>query len=244
MSKVIVGLSGGVDSALTARALLDQGFEVVGVFLENFPNKEKEQAKKVADKLGIKFHVFSTEEFFTNRVKQKFLDDIAKGKTPNPCVECNRILKFGHFYELAKEKLDADFVATGHYARVEKDAETGLFQLKKPRDLQNDQTYFLHQLSQDQLSHVIFPLGDLTKDEVRGKAKGAGLPNYDKKSSSDICFLKNADYKDFIKENFSDEVGDIVDFKTRKVLGRHNGVHFFTVGQRKNLGIGGVKGFR
>ncbi len=243
MAKVIVGLSGGVDSALTSRILLDKGFEVVGVFLENFPNQEKEQAQKVADSLGIEFRALDTEEFFSKNVKQKFFDDIAAGKTPNPCVECNRVLKFGHFYDIVSAEMDADFLATGHYARVEKDEKTGKYQLKMPRDDNNDQTYFLHQLSQEQLSHIIFPLGDLVKDEVRELAKKVGLPNHAKKSSSDICFLKNADYKDFMREHFPDKPGKIVDFETRKVLGDHKGVHLFTVGQRKNLGIGGVKGF-
>ena len=242
--KVVVGLSGGVDSTVTAKILKDKGFEVVGVFFENFDNAEGvKSAQKAAESLEIEFKTVDVKDFFEKNVRQKFYQDILDGKTPNPCVDCNKVFKFGYFLDIAKEKLEADFFATGHYVKIYKNKQTDQFELKIPKDLANDQTYFLHKLSQDQLKNILFPLADLTKDEVRELAKKAGFPNFDKKSSSDICFLKDENYADFVRKNFTKKTGKIIDFESGKVLGNHDGSIFFTIGQRKNLGIGGIKGF-
>jgi len=241
--RVVVGFSGGVDSTITAKTLIDRGFEVIAVFLENFDDpSDLPVARRVAEQsLEIQFFALESKKFFKKNVIDDFHERILSGKTPNPCVFCNKILKFGRFLDVARKKFDADFLATGHYAKLQKN-ESGKFELRMPADLQNDQTYFLHQLDQNQFSKILFPLADFKKNEVRVLARECGLPNFNKKSSSDICFLKNEDYNRFVHRNFPKKHGKIIHFETGRVLGEHPGAHFFTIGQRKNLGIGGVRG--
>jgi len=242
--RVIVGLSGGVDSSITAHLLLEQGYEVVGLFFESFEkNPERKWAEEAAKHLGIKLEFFSFSDFFRNQVFNHFLKELATGKTPIPCVHCNKVFKFGHLLEFATQKLKADFIATGHYAKNEWNEKTKKFELKIPKDKENDQTYFLHQLNQEQFSKILFPLADLTKEEVRKIAKKIKLKNHKKKSSTDVCFIKGDKFENFLEERFEKKSGNFIEADTGKVVGEHNGVIFYTFGQRKNLGIGGVKGF-
>jgi len=241
--KVAIAFSGGVDSAVAAHLLREKGFEPIAVFFDNLGNKEKVAiAREVAKKLQIEFFCFDEQKNFEEKVFKTFLEEIKNGKTPNPCVFCNRVFKFGEFMNRVFEELSVEFFATGHYAKIEKQ-KNGKLSLKIPRDRVNDQTYFLHQLSQDQLEKTIFPLEDLTKDEVRRIAKKLDLPNATTKSSSDICFLQHRKFEKFLKQNFPEKPGDIVCFDSGKILGGHKGLVFYTIGQRKNLKIGGVKGY-
>ncbi len=243
--RVVVGLSGGVDSSVATHLLLEQGYEVIGLFFESFEkNPERKLAEKTAKQLGIKLEFFSFSDFFHDKVFNHFLKELSTGKTPIPCVHCNKIFKFGHLLEFATKKLKADFIATGHYAKNEWNKETKKFELKIPKDKDNDQTYFLHQLNQEQFSKILFPLADLTKEEVRKIAKKINLKNHEKKSSTDVCFIKGDKFEKFLGEHFEKKSGDFIEADTGKVVGKHNGVIFYTFGQRKNLGIGGVKDFK
>ena len=245
---IVVGMSGGVDSSVVAKLLVDRGEQVVGLFMKNWEEKdpngvctsEKDFAdvKAVANKIGVPYYSVNFVKEYYERVFEHFLEEYSRGRTPNPDVLCNREIKFGPFLEYAK-KLGATKIATGHYARVEE--KDGLFYLKKAVDQNKDQTYFLNQLSQDQLSMVEFPIGHLTKPELRKLAEEFGLATAEKKDSTGICFIGERNFKEFLKNYLPAKPGKIKDFRTGKVLGTHDGLMYYTLGQRKGLGIGGQK---
>ena len=249
--RVVVGMSGGVDSAVAAALLKKKGFEVIGVTMcfNLVPSAGKkigccslegiEDARRVCHKLGIKHYVVSLKKALEEKVIEPFCHEYLLGRTPNPCVICNQYLKFGELLNKAKA-LDAQFLATGHYARIVK---TPLgFLLRKAKDLRKDQSYFLYRLNQGQLKHIIFPLGNYTKEEVRDLARKFGLAVAEKKASQEICFLPNDDYRAFLKNRMNKElpVGPIID-NQGKVVGRHKGIAYYTTGQREGLGI--AKGY-
>jgi len=248
--KVAVGLSGGVDSSVAAALLKEKGYDVTGLCMENYDgaldikssgrhacygSDEKddiESAIAVSRSLGIPFHSIDLKREFRERVIGYFRDEYLHGRTPNPCIVCNRSLKFGFLLEKARSQgIDFDFFATGHYAKVVREGERSL--LKRPVDLSKDQTYFLYGLSQKQLGKIIFPLGDYTKKEVRAIASSLGLKTSDRPESQD--FISGNDYSPLFTIG-EIRPGDIVDEKGN-VLGRHNGIIHYTVGQRKGIGI-------
>ena len=245
--KVAVAMSGGVDSSLTAALLLDRGFEVVGVTMRLEDNEtdsksccsqnELKDALAVANYLGIFHHVVDFRAIFETEVENYFVEEYLRGRTPNPCVKCNKKIKFGKLFDFAKE-IGADFLATGHYARTV--FEDGRFKLKKAVDTYKDQSYVLYNLTPEKLSQIIFPLGELSKVETRKLAEEMHLPVAKKPDSQEICFVPNDDYKTFLKSHAqnSDALmsGEIVD-TSGKVLGVHSGVANYTIGQRKGLGI-------
>ncbi|MBP5781727.1 MAG: tRNA 2-thiouridine(34) synthase MnmA [Clostridia bacterium] len=251
MSKVLIAMSGGVDSSVAAALLKDQGYTCLGSTIRLFENSDigqdndnsccsltdTEYARSVAASMGMPYYVFNQVDRFRQTVIKDFIDNYACGRTPNPCIICNRELKFGVLYERAM-LLGCDHIATGHYARVSFDAETGRFLLKKAVDKAKDQSYVLYFLTQEQLSHTLFPLGELTKPEVRAIAAEKGFHNAQKPDSQDICFVPDGNYTDFICRNTQKtfEDGDFVD-SDGNVLGRHHGIINYTVGQRKGLGI-------
>ncbi len=236
--KVLVGMSGGVDSSVTAKLLLDAGYTVAGMTLtlcENDNENSIRDAKSVCDKLGIEHYVFDLRKEFENFVIKDFIEEYKNGNTPNPCIVCNKYIKFGAMLEKATV-LGFDKIATGHYARV--CFENDRYILKRAKDLVKDQSYVLYNLTQEKLSRVLFPLGDYTKSEIREIAVGNGFVNADRPDSQDICFVPDGDYASFIekKDNFVSETGDYVDINGG-VLGKHKGVIHYTLGQRKGLGI-------
>lgn len=251
--KVVVGMSGGVDSSVTAALLKDQGYEVIGVTMNVWQKENGDvcdtrekaccalsavtDAQNVARKLGIDHFVLNFRDVFKRDVIDYFVDDYIHGKTPNPCIACNKYIKFGALMEKAKV-LGADYVATGHYATIEYSEDTKRYSLKKSISDKKDQTYALYNLTQEQLAHVLLPLGIYEKETVRKMAEEYGLDVAKKPDSQEICFVENDDYVDFIKTNtdYKPIPGKFVD-KNGKVLGRHNGVIYYTIGQRKGLGI-------
>ncbi|WP_321314321.1 tRNA 2-thiouridine(34) synthase MnmA [Halarcobacter sp.] len=246
--KVVVGMSGGVDSSVTALLLKQQGYDVVGLFMRNWeygikgsqcPNRiEFEDAKKVGALIGIEVKGKDFVEEYRTKVFDVFLEGLKKGLTPNPDILCNREIKFNVFLNEAK-KMGADYIATGHYAKIAKYHDH--FVLDTPKDDSKNQTYFLHALSSEQLSHAMFPLADLTKKEVREIAKKHNLPVSDKKDSTGICFIGNQKFDEFITQHLKAIPGDIID-ENGKVLGKHKGLICYTLGQRKGIGLGGIKG--
>lgn len=244
--RVVVGISGGVDSSVAAYLLKQQGHDVIGLFMVNWEESDGsctaetdfEDVKRVCSKLGVPYFSVNYAKQYYDRVFTYFLEEHKKGRTPNPDVLCNREIKFGPFLEQAK-KLGADMIATGHYAKkIEKD---GKFYLAKAADESKDQSYFLNQLSQSQLASVLFPLADIKKSEVRQIAKELGLSTAEKKDSTGICFIGERNFKNFLKNYLPAQPGDIVDLDGNK-LGRHDGVMFYTLGQRRGLNIGGQAG--
>ena len=244
--RVVVGISGGVDSSVAAYLLKQQGHDVIGLFMVNWEESDGsctaetdfEDVKRVCSKLGVPYFSVNYAKLYYDRVFTYFLEEHKKGRTPNPDVLCNREIKFGPFLEQAK-KLGADMIATGHYAKkIEKD---GKFYLAKAADESKDQSYFLNQLSQSQLASVLFPLADIKKSEVRQIAKELGLSTAEKKDSTGICFIGERNFKNFLKNYLPAQPGDIVDLDGNK-LGRHDGVMFYTLGQRRGLNIGGQAG--
>ncbi len=250
--RVICAMSGGVDSSVAAKLLVDSGFDVMGVTMKLFDSdgivleeesrtccslEDVEDARSVAFNLGIPYHVFNYSDSFGTCVIDKFCDSYLQGRTPNPCIDCNRYLKFGALQQRRRE-LGYDYVATGHYARRVYDASTGRYLLKKGLDPKKDQSYVLFHLTQDQLAHMLFPVGELSKPEVREVAKQAGLVNAEKLESQDICFVPDGDYAAFIEKHTGKgfEPGPIVD-ESGKVLGTHSGLPRYTIGQRKGLGV-------
>ncbi len=253
MKKVMVGMSGGVDSSVSALILREQGYEVMGVTLKLFSDEDIVQAEKdgktccalsdvedarsVAYRLGFEHLVFNFKDNFHECVMKDFAEKYLCGRTPNPCIECNRHVKFDKMLRRALE-LEYDYIATGHYAIKDFDEKTGRYILKRPKDRSKDQTYVLYSLTQEQLKHIIFPLGNLEKSEVRKIAENAGLVNADKPDSQDICFVPDGDYVSFIEKFTGEKVseGDFISVDG-KILGIHRGIINYTIGQRKGLGI-------
>jgi tRNA-specific 2-thiouridylase len=248
MARVLVAMSGGVDSSVTALLLQRAGHECVGVTMRLYDGiridckqptrcslEDTEDAHAVATSLGMPFHVLDYRQAFDEKVIAPFVDEYARGRTPNPCLLCNRHLKFGLLLEAAGQ-LGCDFIATGHYAQVERDAD-GICHVRCGLDPKKDQGYVLYALQQDQLQRLLLPLGGLDKREVRALAEEAGLPVASKRESQDICFVPDGDYAGFLAhEGVVDRPGDFVDGAGR-VLGRHRGIAHYTIGQRKGLGL-------
>lgn len=244
-------MSGGVDSSVAAALLKKQGFEVIGITMcfnltDSLKKKPSccslsgiEDARRVAHRIGIKHYVLNLQKILEERVIKDFCREYLSGRTPNPCVRCNQYIKFDALLKKALS-LDAKYLATGHYARIEKTREG--FMLKKARDLFKDQSYFLYRLNQTQLKHALFPLGNYTKSEVRILAQEFDLPVARKPASQEICFLPEADYRAFLKKRIKEELkpGEIIDTEGN-VLGKHKGIAYYTVGQREGLGI--AKGY-
>jgi len=261
--RVVVAMSGGVDSSVAAALLKNQGYEVIGITMcFNLPDSTTkrpsccgiqgiEDARKVAHKLGIKHYVLNFNKILEEKVIKEFCVEYLKGRTPNPCVRCNQYIKFGALLKKALS-LDAKYLVTGHYARIERvtSQEPGVrsYLLKKAKDVKKDQSYFLYRLSQSQLKHILFPLGNYTKEEVRKIARDFVLPVADKLASQEICFLPDADYRRFLKAQIGSAFGGKTDIKPgpvidkeNNILGQHKGVAFYTIGQREGLGI--AKGY-
>ena len=247
--RIVVGLSGGVDSAVTAHLLKEQGHEVVALFMKNWEDDDDSEycssrqdfldAASCADVLGIEIEHVNFAAEYKDRVFAEFLREYQAGRTPNPDVLCNAEIKFKAFLDHAM-RLGAGKIATGHYARVRQSTATGLFELLKGLDAAKDQSYFLHRLNQAQLSRTLFPVGELKKSEVRRIAAEIGLPNAKKKDSTGICFIGERPFREFLNRYIAREPGPIIDERGRQ-LGRHMGLSFYTLGQRQGLGIGGVK---
>ena len=244
--RVVVGMSGGVDSSLSALLLKEQGFEVIGLFMRNWHEKDEGgcctadedfyDVRAVCNDIGIPYYSVDFADQYYERVFKHFVEEYKKGRTPNPDVLCNKEIKFAPFVEQALS-MGADYIATGHYCNVRHD-EDGLNYLLKAKDSNKDQTYFLNQLSSKQLDKVIFPVGNLDKSEVRELAAKFGLSTAEKKDSTGICFIGERNFRKFLSEYIPMKEGDIKTLDG-KVVGRHNGVFYYTVGQRKGLGIGG-----
>jgi len=251
MKKVVIGMSGGVDSSVAAIVLKKQGYDVIGLFMRNWdsmvnndilgnPNngdicpQEKDylDALEVCKKLDIPLHRIDFVKEYWDYVFTYFLDELKRGRTPNPDIMCNKYIKFDMFVKEAK-KLGADYIATGHYARIENN------QLLKAKDLNKDQTYFLSQVSNEQFENVLFPIGDMLKQDVRKIAQEYDLITASKKDSTGICFIGERNFTNFLKNYLPNIPGDIVDIKTSKKIGKHIGLMYYTIGQRKGLNIGG-----
>src|SRR5216684_5751546 len=251
-ARVIVAMSGGVDSSVAAAMLCEQGYDVVGIAMRHASepatpiakrrgtccsHDDFEDARRVAERMDFPFYVVDLRAEFGARVIDNFVSEYLSGRTPNPCVMCNREIKFDRLRERAAA-LGADYVATGHYARIERDPR-GRFHLLRAADATKDQSYFLFTLGQLELSRTLFPLGAMTKDEVRARARQLGLANADKPESQEICFVPDNDYARFVERaagSNSLRPGRIVDLQGR-ALATHGGVHRFTVGQRRGLGL-------
>lgn len=248
--KIIVGLSGGVDSSVAAHLLVKAGHEVHGVYMRNWSSQDEDcptqqdsfDAAQVAKKIEIPFDIidFSTE--YWDKVFTYFLAENKAGRTPNPDILCNKHVKFRCFLDYALAQ-GADGLATGHYAKKIADPVTGLFQLALPKDTHKDQTYFLHQLSQAQLAQAWFPLADYTKPEIRLIAQEQGFITAHKKDSTGICFIGARHYAQFLQKYLPKKPGTILDYHTKKKVGNHQGLAFYTIGQSKGVGIGGQKDF-
>jgi tRNA (5-methylaminomethyl-2-thiouridylate)-methyltransferase len=243
--RVVVGMSGGVDSSVAAYLLKNEGYDVIGVFMKNWDDtnddgvctaaEDYEDVKRVANQLGIPYYGVNFEKEYWDRVFTYFMDELKRGRTPNPDVICNTEIKFKAFVDYALS-LDADYIATGHYARINR--ENGQITLLRGKDANKDQTYFLSQLTSDHLSKVLFPLGELTKGEVRKIAQELNLITANKKDSTGICFIGERNFKNFLKNFLPAQPGEIRSLDG-EVLGTHDGLMYYTIGQRKGLGIGG-----
>ena len=242
--KALIGMSGGVDSSVAAHLTQLAGYECLGAMMKLYVKDggccsvdDAEDARSVAFRLGIPFYVFNFAEDFRKRVMDAFVSAYEDGLTPNPCIQCNRHLKFDRFLHRAME-LGCEKIVTGHYAQIEKDTTSGRYLLMKAADIAKDQTYFLYSLTQHQLEHTLFPLGGLTKEQARAIAEEKGFINAKKKDSQDICFVPDGDYMAFMEEHTGKQypAGNYVDLQG-KILGRHKGAVAYTLGQRKGLGI-------
>ena len=245
-TRIVVGMSGGVDSSVAAYLLKQQGYDVIGLFMKNWDDTDEfgqctadldaEDVRRVCDQIGIPYYTVNFEKQYYDQVFTYFLDEYKKGRTPNPDVMCNRYIKFGEFLQKALD-LGADYIATGHYAQI--DEQNGKFRLLRSNDANKDQTYFLNQLNQFQLSKAMFPIGHLTKQQVREIAAQANLSTAHKKDSTGICFIGERNFKEFLSKYLPAQPGEIRTFDG-KVLGRHDGLMYYTLGQRQGLGIGGI----
>ncbi|OLN32264.1 tRNA 2-thiouridine(34) synthase MnmA [Desulfosporosinus metallidurans] len=247
--KVVVGMSGGVDSSMAAALLKEEGYDVIGVTLQIWEstgpeveggccsNSAIDDARRVAFLLGIPHYILNFRSYFEKTVVDYFTQSYLAGETPNPCLACNRHVKFGEMLRKARG-LGADYIATGHYAQVLRDPDSERFLLSKSADARKDQTYALYMLTQEQLAHTLFPLAEYTKDQVRNMARERGLGVANKPDSQEICFVPNDDYASFVQERSIDLIkpGNFVDL-SGKSLGRHQGIIHYTVGQRKGLGV-------
>ncbi len=244
--RIVVGMSGGVDSAVAALLLKEQGYDVVGVFMKNWEEKDDEgictaaadyeDVRRVCDAIGIPYSSVNFTKEYWERVFQIFLSEYAAGRTPNPDILCNKEIKFRAFLEFA-QKMGSKKLATGHYARVRRDCDG--VKLLKAVDLNKDQTYFLAGISAAQLSAAVFPVGELYKPELRELARRSGIPVSDKKDSTGICFIGERNFKRFLMQYLPAQPGDIVT-PDGKTVGRHDGLMYYTLGQRRGLGIGGA----
>ncbi|WP_339024966.1 tRNA 2-thiouridine(34) synthase MnmA [Spiroplasma endosymbiont of Agriotes lineatus] len=258
--RVVIGMSGGVDSSVAAYLLKQQGYDVIGLFMRNWDslvnndilgNKSINDAicpmqvdyldaKKVAEQLNIDLYRVNFVEEYWQYVFTYFLEKYEGGRTPNPDILCNKYIKFSAFLNYALEKLNADYIAMGHYAKVKYNDETKKYELLKAKDETKDQTYFLSQLNQEQLAKTIFPLGDIKKVEVRQLAKKLNLVTANKKDSTGICFIGKRNFKQFLQNYIPAQVGNIVDIKSNKVIGTHQGIMYYTIGQRKGIDLSGM----
>jgi tRNA-specific 2-thiouridylase len=251
MKKALIAMSGGVDSSVAAYLMKKEGYKCVGVTMKLFQNEDVglcakhtccslddiEDARSVAEKLEMPYYVMNFTDGFMETVIEPFIDAYENGRTPNPCIDCNRYMKFEELFQRSKA-LECDFMVTGHYARVEYDEAADRYLLLRSADKHKDQSYVLYAMTQEQLKHTIFPLGNMTKDVVREIAEEQGFFNARKHDSQDLCFVPQGDYGKFI-ENFTGKdypSGDFVD-TTGRVLGRHKGIIHYTIGQRKGLGL-------
>ncbi|WP_040547824.1 tRNA 2-thiouridine(34) synthase MnmA [Pedosphaera parvula] len=253
-TRVVVGMSGGVDSSAAAALLLEQGYDVIGITLKLWPqdcvNRAEDKccgpqavmdARSVSNKLGIPYYLVDESADFQKQVIGYFAEEYKAGRTPNPCVMCNEKLKFGTLISRAQQ-LGAEYIATGHFARTEKSADGSRMLLKRGRDPRKDQSYFLFSLRQDQLARTIFPLGQLTKTDTRTVARQCELKTADKEESMEICFVPDNDYGKFLQQAnlVKKHKGEIVNVHGH-VLGQHDGIEFYTIGQRRGLGISSAK---
>lgn len=242
-------MSGGVDSSVAAVMLLEQGYEVIGATMRLWEpqctencneckNQAIEDAKKVCEKLQIPHYIIDSRDIFKQKVIDKFINEYENNKTPNPCVECNKYLKFGEFYKKAQE-LQCDYISTGHYAKIEYSEKYNMKVIKKADEEKKDQTYFLYYMPKEEIEHVLFPLQNkVSKEEIRKIAEENNLITAHKKESQEICFIPDNDYQKFLKQYSKKQLktGNIV-LKTGEVLGKHNGLSSYTIGQRKGLGV-------
>jgi len=252
MKKVMLGMSGGVDSSVAAAVLLEQGYEVIGVTMQIWQDMDEDRkmveggccslsavddARRVANKLNIPYYVLNFRDIFKEKVIDYFVDEYKHGRTPNPCIACNRHVKFEAMLNKAKA-MGIDYIATGHYAKIEFDDTLGRYLLKKSVTAAKDQTYALYTLTQDQLSRTLMPIGSYYKDRVREMAKEIGLTVANKPDSQEICFVDDNDYGKYISENTDTKIvpGCFVDTKG-KIIGKHKGIVHYTIGQRKGLGL-------
>lgn len=244
---MVAAMSGGVDSSVSAALLKDQGFEVIGITMQIWPRTQNSgsccgaegiaDAGKAAYKLGIPHYALNFRDVFNKKVIADFCKEYRQGRTPNPCIRCNQYIKFDTLLNAARQ-LDADYIATGHYARIKFSRKKKRFILKKGKDLSKDQSYVLYTMTQKQLKNARMPLGELTKTEVRAIARRKNLPMADKPESQEICFIPDNDYGRFLKKRSPESAkpGPILD-KDAKVIGRHRGIIYYTIGQRKGIGI-------
>ncbi len=247
--RVVVAMSGGVDSSLAAALVVERGFEAIGITMHLAGGASRccsladaDDARRVAEKLGMRFYVANYRERFRREVQEAFADAYLAGRTPIPCVTCNSRFKFDYLRERA-EVLGARRVATGHYARIDLDPESGRYRLRRAVDRSKDQSYFLFELNQRQLASTWFPLGEMTKTSVRERARTLGLQTAEKPESQELCFVPDGDYAALVERlrpEAAQRTGDFVD-ESGRVLGRHRGVHHYTVGQRRGLGISAAK---